>query len=729
MKNKAIFIVCLFFSVFIFFNQSISTIKYRSQCENDQQFTALLQKNKFLNNQSYQRLLAKEKLNFNFTAKHNNLGTIAFLFDNHQKINSDWVWFRIKEINSDSWYYQNKYNTDQFNPEYYFTFGFPIINNSKNKEYTIEIESISGTSSDSISLNSKSNNFLAKYSFSKNYLKQNPSQIFYLIINKIKYYLSYIPKSDINKIIIKSIIPLLVFLLFRFKIFSLSEKKLRHIQNNHKLTKIINILLPLTIFLSTFLVSGFFATIGADAHHDGIMFKPALDVSRGLMLFKDTFTLYGALTTIIQAIAIKIFGEYLIVIKLTTAFIYALISVCLYSIWSKFLNKRLTFLSCLIWLFLAPYYIMTFLPWSSVYALLFQCLTIIFFQRYAKNKQPLNLLLAGAMSALTFWCKQNVGLYTILGSLFSIFIIKNLQNQKNKIVFKNIIKYIIGGVVVSIPIFIWIIFNNAFIDWWKQSIQLSSIWISTKDSSNLFDNFFPEAIGPISIWAITPIIALYITIKQLIAKKKDNFLLIVCIFGIFSWLQYYPVTCIRHTYWAITPLFGVVSYYLYNLNFNNKKINKYKILIFLIIFAAIIGPDISKRIELGLISLKTKFRNINEPGVLKNIKLSSDEANFYSELYKDIQDYVNKNGPTDLITTGPNALCLTFRESKNFHPMYIDWSELNTIIYPDYIKIRDLYITNNKPLIIYMWGPIPTGYCRLNPQSILNSTFLLTPCK
>ena len=46
--------------------------------------------------------------------------------------------------------------------------------------------------------------------------------------------------------------------------------------------------------------------LGVDAHHDGIMLKPALDVLAGQVLFRDTFTQYGALTTYLQAAALWI---------------------------------------------------------------------------------------------------------------------------------------------------------------------------------------------------------------------------------------------------------------------------------------------------------------------------------------------------------------------------------------------------------------------------------------
>lgn len=145
------------------------------------------------------------------------------------------------------------------------------------------------------------------------------------------------------------------------------------------------IILPLLLCAFTFLISAYFATIGVDAHHDGIMFKPALDVAHGKQLFRETFTQYGALTTLLQAASIKIFGEYLIVIRLLTAFFYGLIAAVLYFVWRSFLAEKLALLGAFLFPFLASYHVVAFLPWASVQALFFQSLAFLVLVMHSKN--------------------------------------------------------------------------------------------------------------------------------------------------------------------------------------------------------------------------------------------------------------------------------------------------------------------------------------------------------
>jgi len=79
---------------------------------------------------------------------------------------------------------------------------------------------------------------------------------------------------------------------------------------------------PLALFALTLTIASIFSVLGVDPHHQGIMFKPAFDVAHGQMLFRDTFTQYGALTTLLHAWALRIFGDYLVVIQIETALFY-----------------------------------------------------------------------------------------------------------------------------------------------------------------------------------------------------------------------------------------------------------------------------------------------------------------------------------------------------------------------------------------------------------------------
>ena len=90
-------------------------------------------------------LFKGEKISGKIKATENNFGILLFRFAQLSGNVKDTVVFRIKEEGKEDWYYVNNYRANQFQPDQYFTFGFPPFKNSKNHTYVFEIESLSGT--------------------------------------------------------------------------------------------------------------------------------------------------------------------------------------------------------------------------------------------------------------------------------------------------------------------------------------------------------------------------------------------------------------------------------------------------------------------------------------------------------------------------------------------------------------------------------------------------------
>lgn len=119
-----------------------------------------------------------------FNSKFPNLGIVSLRFKTYFRINSDKLYFRIREKGSSVWYYQNIYNTDQFQPDKLFTFGFPKIANSQGKTYEVEIQSSVGTVGNAISVNSEKPLLVIKHHYSLNYLLKDKFVFLHFIYNK-----------------------------------------------------------------------------------------------------------------------------------------------------------------------------------------------------------------------------------------------------------------------------------------------------------------------------------------------------------------------------------------------------------------------------------------------------------------------------------------------------------------------------------------------------------------
>ena len=158
------------------------------------------------------------------------------------------------------------------------------------------------------------------------------------------------------------------------------------------------------------------APLGIDAHHDGVMLKPALDVLGGQMLFRDTFTQYGALTTYLQVMALW-FQPTLLALRLLTVAAYAVTLFSLYAAWRLILPRSLAVLSCGLFMLFIPGYEKNWLgqywmllPWSSVFAPMFQSIGLYALFRMIAGEQPVRWAAwLGAATAAAFWCRQPVG--------------------------------------------------------------------------------------------------------------------------------------------------------------------------------------------------------------------------------------------------------------------------------------------------------------------------------
>lgn len=134
-------------------------------------------------------LLQGERFTLIFKSKYDHLGTFSLRFNNNFKSSDDTLLFSIRESGSNDPYYQAQYKTDQLLPKRLFDFGFPVIENSKDKNYEVEIASLYGTAEKGIIVDSSKPVFLARSIYSKKDVLSKPSLILQIINNKTKLFL------------------------------------------------------------------------------------------------------------------------------------------------------------------------------------------------------------------------------------------------------------------------------------------------------------------------------------------------------------------------------------------------------------------------------------------------------------------------------------------------------------------------------------------------------------
>lgn len=484
-------------------------------------------------------------------------------------------------------------------------------------------------------------------------------------------------------------------------------------------SKITNFIYPLLLCIITFEIATLFARIGVDPHHDGIMFKPAVDLVEGQIPFKQTLIQYGPVTTGLQALAVSIFGKFLLVLRMQTVFFYVFIVALSWLIWRRFLPRYLAVITILIWLSFAPFMSFMFQPWSSVYALFFQLLAGYLLIRFIESRQNVFLFISGLATALVFLCRQPVGMLTFGALLVFLFLLSKDKTLSAR--FRNTGFYLTGVIAIILTFFLFLVITGSLTDWWLQTFYFPSIWVrGIKGISKvaMLRHLFPFKLNYL-IWAILPIITIFLFLNSLRSKstnKQENMKLqVMLLIALASWHQYSPVNDHRHLFWAATPMFGLFAYYFLQLNGSvskfikiNQKNQQFSYALYavdLVIIVLLFSPII-ENVSNGIEKLSQPYVTIKVPSALKGMRVSKAEAVDYEAIDKALKKYLARKPKSKLITTGGDALYLSFiPNNHNFHPTYIYYP-----IYPGYEKKINDFIKKEKPIIIVYVDWKPEGY-------------------
>lgn len=465
-----------------------------------------------------------------------------------------------------------------------------------------------------------------------------------------------------------------------------------------------------------------FAFVHFDSLHDSILMKPATDVARGQILFRDTFTQYGAFVTFIQAGAIKLFGEYLLILRLTAVVFYALTSVLLWHIWERFLSQRWTALALVLWITLAPFYVGPFHSWSSVYALVFQCGTLLSLLIFCEKKQYRALIFAGFGIALTFWSRQPVGVLLFLSTLGYIGVLGVFHMLFRKERIRAVLNVIFGCCVASLPFAIYLIVNRATHDWYLQSFLLMVPFTQVTRgisldqlAKSLFIARYWNHLPAYIIWLIIPLSSVYLTGKACLRLRTKRLALASCeskllaagFVCLASWMQYYPVTEPAHFFWAVTP---IVGFFLYSIEIQFHHFPEAVRRNLFSIAAFCIAALFVFRVLPGVIQIRTADTSYDRFPLFYGIRLAKSERDTIEHFYQTLTTYLPQGKTYINASDDPFIALVAPAQFHSIIPLYLHWGILDQI-YRDYIPRVRQYIESTHPIIVTRYGPFFPNYC------------------
>lgn len=222
-----------------------------------------------------------------------------------------------------------------------------------------------------------------------------------------------------------------------------------------------------------------FARIGVDMHHDGIMLKPALDVLDGQVLFRDTFSQYGPLTTLIQSAGLWV-SPSLHTLKVMSVAANVMSLFFLYAAWREVISRWLAAAGVLLAVAFVPFFHQDWpvMPWSSDYAMLFQSITLYALLRALGEGGWRHGVLTGVGAAATFWCRQPVGLTLAVAVVVSLgaAVASGWRAPVHRKTAEAWLGLAAGGIVTSAVMLGGMALNGALPYWWEQNIVWPSRW-------------------------------------------------------------------------------------------------------------------------------------------------------------------------------------------------------------------------------------------------------------
>lgn len=490
----------------------------------------------------------------------------------------------------------------------------------------------------------------------------------------------------------------------------------------------------IAVFAVTLFIIYRFAIIDFDAHHTGLMYKTALDVARGGVIFRDTFTQYGALTSLLQALFIRIMGEQVTSILFATAFFYAASHTVLYFLSRRFFGKGISLAATLAALMLAPFYTWTFHPWSSVFSLFFLLLTLWVALIAFDKKSLVAAFFTGVFSMLAFWCRQPVGIVTVLAALLCLCFFAWREEKKSAARRRYLLLLIplsLGLLVAFFAFFIPLAANGALRDFYRQCIEGMVTFASDRSSTEQFGIFgvigtllYCLFLAPLVqwfspginyIWLLLPLASLFLFILALrklkrAGKDEDTGLwrsyLVFTVFAVASWHQYYPVSCYRHWYWAafpsVIPLLVLVKLFFEHpprrvaakLTTSKRKLAAYVLAALLLFGSNVIYhgvAGIAKQVENKdrIVFQNDSYTHLN------GLYLESETALFYTELFDSVAQLKELFPDRNIINTTENGVFALFGE--NFCPIYNNSGDFYYEEYPDLLAA---YIEKERPIVI-----------------------------
>jgi hypothetical protein len=459
-----------------------------------------------------------------------------------------------------------------------------------------------------------------------------------------------------------------------------------------------------------------------DMGQDGYQLRQALDLSRGAVIFRDTFDQYGPLSGYLNTVGFLTLGRRLLAIKYFISGWYSLIAVALFMMARRWLSSALAAFSTLVWLALAPFYQHGVMISPHVYVLFLQTLATIVALR-APRLGPGAFGLVGVLAGLSWAMKQSLGTLFFLSILLYLALRWAVARDEWRPAAKAAAAVAIGfsGVIAVLLMLLWT--QGALGDWYLQTVAFPREFylhnyaahygwaLGVRSYPALIANFIELQLAEPFYWVVIRLVVILMALLQVIRRHPVDDLLLMASITAFLWLAAFPSSSFMHQWWTASLTIAPFVFCVRALVMRRLSHDAAVAWATVAVVALIVSSGVSDRIRATGIRTRSLNQTMTEPQMFRGIRTDAPTKRAFEMLYTLMGDYRSAHPGTKLVSIDSSdgwwtgvAMSLPFLSffdgNEHPHPVYWSLPVLSTTTYPQYEETLRRQFHEEHPLII-----------------------------
>jgi hypothetical protein len=460
-----------------------------------------------------------------------------------------------------------------------------------------------------------------------------------------------------------------------------------------------------------------------DMGHDGYQLRQVLDLSRGGVIFKDTFDQYGPLNGYINLVGFLALGHRLLAIKYFICIWYAVTAVVLYILSREWLTPPLAGFTAIVWLGLAPFFNHGIMISPHAYVLLLQAVATLIALR-SPDLAPRRFAAIGLLAGLSWALKQSMGVLFVLAIVsYLLFQLVIGRAGTRRVVLAVAATSLAFAAVVGIALaLMWR--YGALGDWYLQTFVfprefylVSSVPAGMAGPGRVMARIL-EPLNAFArlqwtqpvYWILIRAVVVLTALVQVIRRRPDDKLLLMASLTMWLWLAAYPSGNFMHQWWTTSLTFApfVVCIERLSARWTSGVRTSWATVV---VVSIIVGSGFLDRWDAAVFNANALTETIVEPPLFRGVRTSPPIKRAFETLYEVMARYRVAHPGTRVVTIesadgwgGGIVETLTFLSffEDNTHPQPVYWSlpVLSTTLYPRYGETLWRQVREERPLVV-----------------------------